>query len=49
MVTIVAILVAVAAFQGVYNLVKEASYDFPLVDPADEFGTPPERTASRAA
>ncbi|MGV3617509.1 MAG: hypothetical protein ACO1SV_19460 [Fimbriimonas sp.] len=36
MVTAVVILVAAAAFQGVYNLLKEARSDFDLVDPAEK-------------
>ncbi len=35
MVTAVVILVAAAAFQGIYNLLKEAHHEFELVDPAD--------------
>jgi hypothetical protein len=36
MVTAVVILVAAAAFQGVYNLLKEARSEFDLVDPAEK-------------
>ena len=36
MVTVVVILVAVAAIQGVYNLLKEARHDFDLIDPLDK-------------
>lgn len=35
MVTAVVILVAAAAFQGIYNLLKEARHDFDLVDPLE--------------
>jgi hypothetical protein len=36
MVTAVVILVAAAAIQGVYNLLKEARHDFDLIDPLDK-------------
>jgi hypothetical protein len=35
MTTVVILLVAIAALQGIYNLVREAHHEFELVDPAD--------------
>lgn len=37
MVTAVIVLVAAAAIQGIYNLLKEARHDFDLVDPLEKF------------
>lgn len=36
MVIAVVILVAVAALQGIYNLLKEAHHEFDLVDPLEK-------------
>ncbi len=36
MVTAVVVLVAAAAFMGIYNLLKEARHDFDLIDPLDK-------------
>jgi len=49
MVTIVVILVALAAAQGFYNLVRDVSNDFPLVDPKDEAIPLAEESQRRAA
>ena len=35
MITAVVILVAIAAFQGIYNLLKEAHREFDLLDPIE--------------